>query len=234
MSSQYRIVTRYPTWRYVIIITLVVITGMWFYTNRHYRSPHNLSVITNSDSEILQDDTKAHPFTNALKEQMIALKRNLQIEKQTIKQLQAEIITQQDEIYRLKKELEFYSGIMSEAAKTNGLKIHSLHAEAITDSGGYYFKLILTRAPKNDRMAKGMLSILIEGVLDDAVKTIDIKELTTPESLPLTFEFSSFERIGVNAVLPRNFMPHRIIVRARQDKKVALERIFEWTEIVKN
>ncbi len=234
------VIKRYNPWRttvkFVLFIGGGVLAGVWLYTSLPDWRKHDFpDIITNG--ETLRDDGRVYAIISTLKGQKIALERNLQIEKQTIKQLQTEMIAQQDEIYRLKKELEFYSGIMPEAAKANGLKIHSLQAEAITDSRGYHFKFVLTHASKNDKVAKGTLGIRLEGILNDTVKIIDIKELTAPESLPLTFNFSSFERLGVNVVLPENFMPHRVIVRASQDdkKKISVsEKIFEWAAIVKN
>jgi len=168
-----------------------------------------------------------------LEDRIIMLERTAQVERQTVVMLQGEMIKQQDEVFKLRKELEFYQGIMSSAGESMGLNIQGLRIEETSQPRSYYFKLILTHVSKSDKMAAGKLSILLEGVQDDAPRTIDIRELTLTKSLSLVFKFSSFERIEGSIMLPDGFVAHRVIVRARQEGRKTtpeMERIFDWTK----
>jgi len=161
------------------------------------------------------------------------LERTVQVERQTIVNLQKDMIEQQDVIYKLSKELEFYQGIMTSTGESRGLKILGLRIEEKSQPRSYYFKLILTHVSKSDKVITGKLSLLLEGIQGDVARTIDIRELTLSESLSLSFKFGSFERIEGRIVLPEGFVVHRVIVRARPEGKrrtLAIERIFDWSE----
>ncbi len=172
-----------------------------------------------------------------LEEHIVMFERTAQIERQTMTNLQGEMIKQQDKIYKLKKELEFYQGIMASAGESRGLSIQGLSIEETSQPRSYYFKLILTHVSKSDKVAVGRVSILLEGVQDDAPRTIDIRDLTLSKSLLLTFKLSSFERIEGSIMLPEGFVAHRVIVRARQKGKETIpemERIFDWAEAMEH
>jgi uncharacterized coiled-coil protein SlyX len=185
------------------------------------------------NKELWQENQVMNNTIVKLEDRIIMLERTAQIERQTVVMLQGEMIKQQDEVFKLKKELEFYQGIMSSAGESRGLNIQGLRIEDTSQPRNYYFKLILTHVSKSDKMAQGKLSILLEGVQDDIPRTIDIRELTLSKSLSLVFKFSSFERIEGSIMLPDGFVAHRVIVRARQEGKKTtpeMERIFDWTK----
>jgi hypothetical protein len=185
------------------------------------------------NKELWQENQVMKNTIVKLEDRIIMLERTAQIERQTVVMLQGEMIKQQDEVFKLKKELEFYQGIMSSAGESRGLNIQGLRIEDTSQPRNYYFKLILTHVSKSDKMAEGKLSILLEGVQDDIPRTIDIRELTLSKSLSLVFKFSSFERIEGSIMLPDGFVAHRVIVRARQEGKKTtpeMERIFDWTK----
>ncbi len=168
-----------------------------------------------------------------LEKRIVMLERTVRLEKQTITNLQKEIIKRQDEVYDLKKELEFYQGIMASASEVRGLSVQGLRIEATSQPRSYYFNLILTHVSKSDTMVAGRLTILLEGVQGNIPKTIDIRELTLSRSLSLFFKINSFERIKGSITLPEGFVVHRVIVQARQEGKKTnpqIERIFNWTE----
>jgi len=168
-----------------------------------------------------------------LEGRIVMLERTAQVERQTIANLQQGTIEQQDETYRLRKELEFYQGIVTSTGEFRGLNIQGLRIEETSQPRSYYFKLILTHVSKSDKVITGKLSILLEGVQEDIARTIDIRELTLSESLSLGFKFGSFERIEGSIVLPEGFVAHRVIVRARPDGKKRtspIERVFDWSE----
>ncbi len=182
----------------------------------------------------LENQTMSNTIVK-LEEHIIMLERTAQLERQTIANLQAGMIKQQDEVYKLRKELEFYQGIMASAGESRGLSIQGLRIEETSQPRSYYFKLILTHVSKSDKMAAGRLSILLEGIQDDIPRTIDIRELTLSKSLSLVFKFSSFERIEGSIMLPERFVAHRVIVRALQEgkkKTPEMERIFDWTKVM--
>lgn len=219
----------------VIVISCAVITITTWVLLDESQWSYIKSRLTEAkkNKELWQENQGMNNTIVKLEDRIIMLERTAQLDRQTIENLQGGMIKQQDEVYTLKKELEFYQGIMAAAGEFRGLSIQGLRIEATSQPRSYYFKLILTHVSKSDKMAAGRLSILLEGVQDDTPRTIDIRELTLSRSLSLVFKFSSFERIEGSIMLPDGFVAHRVIVRARLEGKKTtpeMERIFDWTE----
>ena len=221
----------------VIIVSCAVITiTTWVLLDESQWSYIKSSLSeARKNKELWQENQVMNNTIIKLQENIIMLERTAQLERQTIANLQGDMIKQQDEIYKLRNELEFYQGIMASAVETKGLSIQGLYIEETSQPRSYYFKLILTHVSKSDKMATGTLSMLLEGVQGGAARTYDIRELTLSESLALSFKFGSFERIDGSIMLPEGFVAHRVIVRARLDgkkKNPEIERIFDWSEAI--
>ncbi len=219
----------------VIVISCAVITiTTWVVLDESQWSYIKSSLIeAKKNKELWQENKVMNNTIIMLEDRIVMLERTAQLEKQTIANLQAGMIKQQDEVYKLRNELEFYQGIMAAAGESRGLSIQGLRIEETSQPRSYYFKLILTHVSKSDKMTAGRLSILLEGVQDDIPRTVDIRQLTLSKSLSLVFKFRSFERIEGSILLPEGFVAHRVIVRARQEGKKTtpeMERIFDWTE----
>ena len=219
----------------VIVVSCTVIAAtVWVYLDESQWSYIKSSLSEARKSKYLWQENQTMKSTIVkLEERIVMLERTAQVERQTITNLQQGMVKQQDEIYKLRNELDFYQGIMTSAGESKGLNIQGLHIEETSQPRSYYFKLILTHVSKSDKVAAGKLSILLEGVQGGTARTIDIRELTLSESLSLNFKFGSFERIEGSIMLPENFIVHRVIVRARQDgkrKTPEIERVFDWPQ----
>ncbi len=219
----------------VIIVSCALISiATWIFLDKSQWSYIISSLSEAKKSKQLWQDNKTMKNTIVkLEGRIVMLERTAQVERQTIANLQQGTIEQQDETYRLRKELEFYQGIVTSTGESRGLNIQGLRIEETSQPRSYYFKLILTHVSKSDKVITGKLSILLEGVQEDIARTIDIRELTLSESLSLGFKFGSFERIEGSIVLPEGFVAHRVIVRARPDGKKRtspIERVFDWSE----
>ncbi len=219
----------------VIVVSCTVIAAtVWVYLDESQWSYIMSSLSEAKKSKGLWQENQTMKSTIVkLEERIVMLERTAQVERQTITNLQQSMVKQQDEIYKLRNELDFYQGIMTSAGESKGLNIQGLHIEETSQPRSYYFKLILTHVSKSDKVAAGKLSILLEGVQGGTARTIDIRELTLSESLSLNFKFGSFERIEGSIMLPENFIVHRVIVRARQDgkrKTPEIERVFDWPQ----
>jgi len=218
----------------IVISCAVILITTWVVLDESQWSYIKSSLVeAKKNRELWQENKAMNNTIIKLEERIVMFDRTAQLERQTIANLQAGMIKQQDEVYKLRKELEFYQGIMAEAGASRGLSIQGLRIEETSQPRSYYFKLILTHVSKSDKMMTGRLSIFLEGVQDDTPRTIDIRQLTLSKSLSLAFKFRSFERIEGSIMLPERFVAHRVIVRARQEGKKStpeMERIFDWTE----
>ncbi|MCK5432175.1 MAG: hypothetical protein KAJ03_05490 [Gammaproteobacteria bacterium] len=238
MSAPRKLVIKHhsPLHIFAVIVascTVIAVT-VWVYLDESQWSYIMSSLSEAKKSKGLWQENQTMKSTIVkLEERIVMLERTAQVERQTITNLQQSMVKQQDEIYKLRNELDFYQGIMTSAGESKGLNIQGLHIEETSQPRSYYFKLILTHVSKSDKVAAGKLSILLEGVQRGTARTIDIRELTLSESLSLNFKFGNFERIEGSIMLPENFIVHRVIVRARQDgkrKTPEIERVFDWPQ----
>ena len=95
---------------------------------------------------------------------IIMLERTTQIDSQAAAELHESLRRLQDEIYRLKGELEFYQGVMSSTSSDAGLNIQGMQVDELPGEGNYHFRLILTHVTKRDRVIEGKVDISFEGV----------------------------------------------------------------------
>ena len=130
----------------VIIISCAVITiTTWVVLDESQWSYIKSSLIeANKNRELWQENKAMNNTIIKLEERIVMLDRTAQLERQTIANLQAGMIKQQDEVYKLRKELEFYQGIMAAAGDSRGLNIQGLRIQETSQPRNYYFKLILT------------------------------------------------------------------------------------------
>ena len=190
----------------IVISCAVILITTWVVLDESQWSYIKSSLVeAKKNRELWQENKAMNNTIIKLEERIVMFDRTAQLERQTIANLQAGMIKQQDEVYKLRKELEFYQGIMAEAGASRGLNIQGLRIEETSQPRSYYFKLILTHVSKSDKMMTGRLSIFLEGVQDDTPRTIDIRQLTLSKSLSLAFKFRSFERIEGSIMLPERY-----------------------------
>ena len=238
-NREFAIKPRQPVYKKILsfLFLLVVAIGIWFYIDEQQTIFFASSLQQNSDKKALS----LQHSNNELQEKITALQKHIsmlssgaKLQEQTMEHLQEIITKQQDDIYTLRSELSFYQGVMTSVSKSRGLAVQGLYIEETTYPRRYNFKLLLTHIVKNDKLATGKLSILLEGLQSDVIKTIDVQDLSVSDSLPLTFEFRNFERITGSILLPEGFTPHRVIVKLylKGGTSVTTKRIFDWLKAI--
>ena len=215
----------------IVALSILIAALTWFMLDKGHWSliydrlgqNHNYRILLESKRK-LEDENKN------LQERVLMLERTASVDKKTAALLQDELKDMQDEIYRLKGELEFYQGIMSAAGDATGLNIHGIHIESLPQKQNYRLKLILTRVAKGDMVAQGTLSISFEGKQDGAAKVYNIQEITLDNPLELKFSFRNFKRFESNLVLPEGFRPRKVYVylQLRDGNQAKIKKVFDW------
>ena len=165
-----------------------------------------------------------------LREKVIKLERLTQIDNETAVRLQNDIRSLQDQVYRLKEELEFYQGIMSSTADSKGLNIQGLHIEPTDQEFLYRFKLVLTNVAKNDRVTEVTMDMSVEGMNEAGTEVLSLNDVIVGSGLNRDIKFKNFKRIEGSLSFPAGFRPLRVLVDLRQKggQKSAVQRVFEW------
>tara|TARA_R110002072_G_scaffold118775_5_gene251322 strand:+ start:30118 stop:30831 length:714 start_codon:yes stop_codon:yes gene_type:complete len=190
------------------------------------------SQLTQSDdSRLLWDVNQSLDIENKqLREQVVILERSTQIDNQAAESLQNDIKALQDQVYRLKGELEFYEGIMSATTDSKGLNVQGFHVQSTKQENLYYFKLVLTNVAKSDKVIEVTIDMSIEGMNGVKSQILSLEKVITDSKLKREIKFKNFERIEGNLNFPEGFKPLRVVVDLRQKgtKRSAVKRVFEW------
>ncbi len=215
----------------VVLLSVTISVATWILLDlSHWHFIKN-QLFRNEDTRLLWDVNQSLEKENKLlREQVVILERSTQIDIQAAARLQNEMQTLQDQVYRLKGELEFYDGIMSATTDSKGLNVQGFHVEATGQEGIYHFKLVLTNVAKSDKVIEVTMDMSIEGMNKSGSRILSLDQVTAGSKLNRDIKFKNFERIEGNLNFPEGFTPLRVVVELRQKgaQKSTLKRIFEW------
>ena len=183
--------------------------------------------------EILQINRQLEKENEELRDKVLWLERNSDIDKQTLIGIRDQLVNLQDEFYKQKGELEFYKGIMSTTENSLGLNIQGLYIESL-ETNLYRYRIILTNVTKSDKTIEGNATIMFYGKSSDgAAKKLNLKDISTPERKNWKFKFKNFMRLEGSFTVPDGFVPNRInvsLISKGKQEKIA-ERSFEWSSV---
>jgi len=167
-----------------------------------------------------------------LNEQNAVLERAKQIERKAYDELDITLKVLQSEILELKGELAFYRGIVSPRNAAQGLHLQRFKIEPNGKTRGFRYKVILTQVLKNDRFARGVIQINIEGMQGKEPKVLKLSQVTAKSVKELEYRFRYFQSMEGELTLPSGFTPHRITVsimpRSRGKNKSPIDKTYDW------
>lgn len=168
-----------------------------------------------------------------LREQKTALQQQQQVEQQAYDEVRNDLRGLQDENLELKEELAFYRGIVSPEEGAHGLRIQSLQVTKNAKEGSFHYKLVLTQVLKNDRLARGRVDVLIEGIREDdgRQENLTLTGITVPKRSAMNFKFKYFQAFEGDMEMPEGFVPIRVsvIVDPSGRSLESVEKVFDWT-----
>jgi hypothetical protein len=177
----------------------------------------------NANRELERENT-------SLRERVIALQSNTNLDTQTSVILQDEIRELQEEVFRLKGELQFYQGVMEASGAGKGLDVHGIFVRPLAQKQGFRLKLIMTNASNSESDTEGRMDVSFEGILDGATRLMNLRDVTIDGTPNLTFKFRNFKSFENNLAFPAGFTPQRVFVelQPRDEKQSKIRRVFDW------
>ena len=165
-----------------------------------------------------------------LSEKAIVLEQAANLDKQAASLLTDELKAAQEEIYNLKKELEFYRGVIDAEGNRGWLDVHGMRILPLNHERGYRLELILIHTAKSDKKVACVVEVVLEGVREAGTEYVNLKEITLDKDVVYRFKFGNFRRFENNFALPENFNPQRIFVKlmVEDKKKSEFKRVFDW------
>lgn len=165
-----------------------------------------------------------------LREKLLVLEQNNQVDKRAAALLQQRLIDSQKENFRLRKDLEFYKGIMNVQGDKNSPIIHGMRIKPLTHVRSYRLELILLHITNTNKVFEGMLDVVVEGLQDSAVTRLPLDKISLGRNGNYSVRFRNFQRIENNFILPEHFQPQKILVTVTidGDEGFGFEEIFDW------
>ena len=178
-----------------------------------------------SPEELLGENT-------VLREKLLIQEQNNRVDRQATAAMQEQLIDSQEEIFQLRKDLEFYQGIIAATGETNSPGVHGIRIKPLTRSNGYRLELILLNIANTGKMVEGEIEIVLEGILDSATKQLPLSAVSLDKNRDYNVRFRNFQRFENNFILPENFKPQRVFVTLSPDDpdQTGFEKIFDWPE----
>ena len=217
------------------MLTIILSTSIWFLLDEsHWAFIKSRVALGQETRRLWEKNRNLEQENKRLNERIIMLERATEIDNRAAADLHEDLKRLQDEIYKLKEELVFYQGIVTNTGSAEGLKIQDMQVEKLPEANNYHFKLILTHITKDDIVAEGSIEILLEGIQAGTARELNIADVVLDAPLDLSFKFRNFKRVEGNMVLPEGFTPHRVNVRLQpKDAKLSnVKRIFNWSEMI--
>ncbi|TCK19259.1 hypothetical protein DFR30_2569 [Thiogranum longum] len=233
-SSQRKILVYSPRmlWLLLGILVLLALLGasMAFNFGKQYAGDELVQLKSERghlDSQI----EKLEKRNRELRERVAVLEKSSEIDRLANLEVRDSYAALQNELLELRRELEFYRGIVSPGGEKAGLRIQRLELVPGHESGHFDYNLTLTQLKRNDRYARGTIALEVEGLQDGKQVKLPLSALTPGDAAVLNYKFRYFQHFAGELVLPDGFEPQRVTVRLKPRGKgqpSGVETTMEW------
>lgn len=237
MSPKLIIKSHHP-WRHRAKIALVMV-GLIAMAWAIFQYGHSRAGLDNEslyeERELLREQIRLEKGNSQkLRERIAILERTTQVDKGAYGNVEKSLKQAQDEMLELKEEVAFYRGIVAPSEAASGLNIASFKVSEIGEERVYRFKLVLTQLKSNKRVVKGYARIVFEGVKNGSQQALSLKDVSGGKMDKLKLRFKYFQNNEGEIVLPKGFLPSRVLVDVVPSGKGAtrLKKTFDWSDII--
>lgn len=130
---------------------------------------------------------------------------------------QAAIGELQAELARQQQELDFYRGLVAEKFGSGTLKVQQL---SVRPEGGarYTVTVTLVQTATRDAIARGTLSVALDGTRGGALLQLPMADITANGSKQVPFSLRYFKTLEIPLELPAEFTPAALQLEYRSDR----------------
>ena len=160
------------------------------------------------------------------------LKRSSRIDVDASDQINDNLAQVQDEVLELKKELSFYKSIVAPEQGGRSLAIQTVQLRK-NENGDYDYKVIVSQRGRNDKLARGTVSVRIKGTNKGKAVTYSLSDVSKNVKTPMKFGFKYFQKFEGVMSLPAAFEPDSLHVKVNPStaKIKAIDEQFVWSDL---
>lgn len=166
----------------------------------------------------------------ALQGQIQGQQQQLQTAATALAGLKASLASRDSDLQKLRQEQTFYAKLIGIDGDRSGLGVHSLALTKVPGTEAWNFVATLVDTAENADTAHGNLTLAVEGVRAGKLVTLAWPSLAAPsarDGIPFAFKF--FQQVRGSFMLPRGFVPNRIVLTLSPKGGPAITRKLEWS-----
>lgn len=207
-----------------IVLILGFILGNYFYSLEHASRPNPELISLRADKQSLSQELIKSDF-------------DLNVERETINEMNDTVLRLQSELIEQQLALRFYQKIMAPELTSNGVHIEKILVEAGVSERHYRFELILAQLEKRKSHLKGKATLTLIGSQNDKPVQLDVVSLTQKKKA-LALSFRYFQHLKSDFILPLGFIPEKLRVEikmpSRRGQKASnVVQEHRWNELLK-
>lgn len=230
--SAYNPATRY--WRFLLIgmISLVCAYGFYWLGANGYQLP------TAKDSETIgqlrAELKEATHLNKKLRQDVAQLSSSTSVDLLAADQIKQTLHEKELEILKLSEELVFYRTLLAPEISGLGLEVKDFNVRSSTEEGEFYYDLLLTQSSRSKSVAKGKVSLVIDGKQEGVNRRLALKDMVEEPLPSIDYSFKYFQRLNGVFALPTNFKPQQLMLELdpANDSKKAHQLSYSWHELV--
>ncbi|WP_109126979.1 DUF6776 family protein [Dyella sp. C11] len=166
-----------------------------------------------------------------LQQQVTNLQRAGQVADIATQSLRKTLSEREEEISGLRADLGFYSRLTGGDAQREGLKVQEVRLLPVENSHAWNLTFSLTQNAKRGDDVTGNAMVSVEGLRGDKVVQLDwpaLGDAAQKDGMP--FRFKYFQQLQGTIVLPADFRPTRLIIKAQPAGDDPVTRTVAWGE----
>lgn len=224
-------------WWLVIMLLPILLVGWLVYDFGTQQGGFQQALTIDNKTEVEKYLRKLEKDNKLLVRELAKAQRNSEIDSTASREVQRGLTDKENEIKALKEELSFYKSIVSPQGKEKGLNINSFTLQSSPSNPQLVkFQLVLTQVGNNNKAAKGMVLIRLQGKEGDSQKTLEWWDIRAESSTGRpSFDFKYFQRLENNILIPANFKPENILIKVLPESKrlSSIQQSYSWQAMVK-
>lgn len=214
-----------------VAIVLMLTAGYLLFDRGMNYASTALAELDAERAELRDRLTEAQRLNSELKQQLAILERSSEIDRRATLEVRNEFAALTAEMLELRKELDFYRGIVSPKDNASGLNIQRFELQSTAVEGRYKFSLMLTQMRRNERYVRGVVEMEVEGVENGHTKILPYSRIVRGDAKSLKFKFRYFQGFEGEIAIPDEFEAQRVTLRLKPSGKgqpPAIEKTMDW------
>ena len=160
----------------------------------------------------------------------------LEVEQKANVQIQQELLTLREELFELRRELNFYQKVVAPELVADGISVEQFDVEPTSIEGRYIFRFALVQTNNQKRYAKGYVRLKMNAIKDEKKVSFNLAELANLTNDQLKFNFHYFQYFEGEFELEHNMLPEELEVKvirpkSRWQKYQVFTQTLEWPDL---